>query len=116
MSRGTYAALGVLATPHGTVIIRRAYAKKQGTYILVFDGPHDALRLVLPSWRPRSSTSRRTQLTPSTPLKTKTAIAGWYHDLLPDLLHRIAHPEREAAAGYTTITEAIDVVTTAMQR
>jgi len=117
MSRGTYNALGVLQTPRGKVIVRRAHVKKQGTYILVFDGPHDALRLVLPSWKPRSTKSRRTQLTPTTPLKTKTAIAAWYQALLPELLHRIAHPAESVQAGtYTTFEQAITVVETAMKR
>lgn len=113
MARRPYRALGVITTPVGDVIVRKTKAPKQRTFVLVLDGPNDALRLVLPAWRPRSPTARRTQVTPPTPITRAAGIMAFYNRTLPSWLEAVkrgveaATPARPA---YTTLAELVAVV------
>ncbi len=40
MARRAYKALGTFTTQHGPIIVRKVYSEKQGSFILVLEGPH----------------------------------------------------------------------------
>ncbi|HAT10541.1 MAG TPA: hypothetical protein DCS97_08095 [Planctomycetes bacterium] len=77
MSRRAYAALANIPTPHGAVVIRKAFAAKQRTYVAVLSGSHAALRSCLPDWHPRQPTSRQTQVSPPRPIATPAEAVAW---------------------------------------
>ena len=89
--RRSSAALASVATPDGDIIVRKAWAEKQHSYIIVLDGPTKALCVCLPDWRPRSPTSTRVQITPPQPATTVAAVTAAVAKLLPSW--------RAAAAG-----------------
>jgi integrase/recombinase XerD len=91
MPRRAYAALGVFTTEHGAIYVRRQYADKQGTWLLICEGPHEALRAFLPDWRPRSP-STRTQITPPKPMQRVGEIMSFYHALVPIWTERLKRP------------------------
>ncbi len=115
MSRRPFSALGTFATSHGTVIVRKQFARKQDSWVLVLEGPHQALRLLLPDWQPRSP-GTRTQITPPTKLKRISAIIGFYQAQVPVWLERSkGHPSpavvmAPATPAYTTLGELIRIV------
>lgn len=78
------AALATIATPHGAVVVRKAYAAKQNTYVAVLSGPHAALRYCLPHWKPRSATSTQTQVSPKKPITTVSEAITWISKMLPE--------------------------------
>jgi site-specific recombinase XerD len=69
MTRRLLAALGTIQTPHGAVIVRKFWVERRSTFAFQFDGPHLALRWMLPKWAP-TTTSTKTQATPPTPITT----------------------------------------------
>jgi integrase len=115
MARRPYAALGTFTTKHGTVIVRKLFARSQDTWLLVLEGPHLALRMLLPDWQPRSP-GTRTQITPPAAIKKVSAITSFYQDMLPIWLERakgtpapVAIPTQSVPA-YTTLGQLMDVV------
>ena len=83
MPRRPYAALAIIPTPYGPVSVRKAWAAKQRTYVAVFDGAPTAISACLPTWTARTATSRRTQVTPPTPITTVPALVTWISSLIP---------------------------------
>ncbi len=69
-------ALGTIGTRHGIVIARKVLERRQGTYIVILEGPHEALRCILPEWRPRGP-STRTQITPPQPMRRLGDFLEW---------------------------------------
>lgn len=76
MSRRPSAALTSISTPHGAVLVRPQYAKKQSGYVLVMDGDPLALELLEPRNRLCASSSHRRTLTPPGGAVSSTAIRG----------------------------------------
>ena len=116
MTRRPRAALGVVHTARGDIIIRKFYADRQSSWILIADGSHEALRLILPDWRSRSP-STRTQITPPKPLRKVGDIIALYHTLLPQWIERAKlQPATESAsvpvqaATYRTLGELVKVL------
>lgn len=88
MARRPFAALGTLPTPHGLVIVRKVHEQRQKSWILVLDGPHPALRLLLPDWQPRSAATR-TQITPPQPARRIADILAFHQAQMPLWLERL---------------------------
>lgn len=88
MARRPFAALGTLPTPHGLVIVRKVHESRQNTWILALEGPHTALRLLLPAWQPRSPATR-TQITPPKPIHRIADIMAFYQAQMPQWLDRV---------------------------
>lgn len=112
MARRPYVALGVFTTPHGEVIVRKVKARKQRSWILVLEGPHRALRCMLPDWTPRAE-SRRTQLTPPDPMRTAAEIQAWYHRLVPVWLENVKKPPetpKPVTSTHRTLGSVVAVV------
>jgi integrase len=105
-----------LPTPHGLVIIRKVYERRQNTWILALEGPHQALRLLLPDWQPRSAATR-TQITPPQPINRIADIMAFYQAQMPAWLDRL-HTSPAAAlpqpipATYRTIGDLVGQVQT----
>jgi integrase len=91
MARRPFAALGTLPTPHGLVIVRKVHERRQNTWILALEGPHQALRLLLPEWHPKSPATR-TQITPPKPISRIADIMAFYQAQMPALLDRLRAP------------------------
>jgi integrase len=91
MARRPFAALGTLPTPHGLVIVRKVHERRKNTWILALEGPHAALRLLLPAWQPRSDATR-TQITPPKPINRITDIMAFYQAQMPVWLDRLRAP------------------------
>lgn len=64
MPRRPVAALAIITTPHGPVLVRPQHARKQGGWVLVLDGDPLALELLEPRSRPCAPSSHRRTLTP----------------------------------------------------
>jgi integrase len=114
MARRPFAALGVFASTAGTIIIRKVFAKKQATWLLICEGPHAGLRQLLPDWRPRAP-STRTQITPPAPIKRVSDIIAFYGRLVPVFYERLAGKPvplgvPTAAQSYRTLSELLRVV------
>lgn len=77
--------LASIETCLGRVVVRRRYSQHQQTWLLIFSGPQGALLLVLPGWKPRSSTSARAQLTPPLKVDSERLIATWWRCIEPRL-------------------------------
>ena len=77
MARKPFAALGTVQTPHGEVIVRKVWKALQATFVFQFEGPHLALRWMLPTWKPTTTTTK-TQATPATPIITVESIAALF--------------------------------------
>ncbi len=88
MPRRPFAALGTLPTPYGLIIIRKVHERRQNSWILALEGPHQALRLLLPAWHPRSAATR-TQITPPKPLARIADIMAFYQAQMPTWLDRL---------------------------
>jgi site-specific recombinase XerD len=67
MAQKPYAALGVVQTPHGEVIVRKVWKVRQSTFVFQLKGNHLSLRWMVPGWKP-ANPSTRTQITPPRPL------------------------------------------------
>jgi integrase len=76
MTRRSSAALATITTPHGQVLIRSQYARKQGGWVLVLDGDPLALELLEPRNRLCGTASHRRTLTPPGGAVASTAIRG----------------------------------------
>lgn len=63
MARKPYAALGVIPTPSGDVIVRKFWLARSHTFAFDLSGPHEALRWMLPKWAPNEPLTR-TQVKP----------------------------------------------------
>lgn len=114
MARRPFVALGVFTTPHGEVIVRKVKSRKQKSWILVLEGPHPALRSMLPAWNPRAE-STRTQVTPPTPMRTASEIQAWYHQIMPQWLENVKKPPEEPkpdTTTYRTLGSVVAVVDT----
>ena len=115
MARKPFKALGVFPTPAGNVIVRKIYAKKQGTWLLDCVGPHAGLRQLLPAWRPRAP-STRTQITPPARMKKAGEILGYFQTLAPVFYERLAGKSIPIAAptevppAYSTLGDLMKVV------
>lgn len=82
MSRRSYAAIAHITTPYGIVVVRKAFAAKQSTFVAVLSGPHAALRACLPHWEPRQACSRQTQVSPQRSIATPTEAVAWITPLV----------------------------------
>ena len=82
MSRRAHAAIAHIPTPHGIVVVRKAFAAKQRSFVAVLSGPHAALRACLPEWQPRQMTSRQTQVSPAKSITTATEAVAWITPLV----------------------------------
>ena len=100
MARRPFAALGTLPTPHGLVIVRKVYEQRQKSWILALEGPHAALRLLLPAWNPRSAATR-TQITPRKPISRVVDILAFYQAQMPLWLDRINSAKLNGAQAPT---------------
>jgi integrase len=76
-------ALGTVGTRHGLVVARKVFERRQATWIIVLEGPHEALRVLLPDWRPRGPSSR-TQITPPQPLRRLGEFLAWSSTCMAD--------------------------------
>ena len=76
MPRHATAALARIPTPHGPVLVRPQYARKQGGYVLVLDGDPLALELLEPRNRLCAPSSHRRTITPPGGAVAITAIRG----------------------------------------
>ncbi len=110
-----YKALGSFPTTHGPVLVRKVMAKKQQSWILVLEGPHNGLRQLLPEWRPRGP-STRTQISPPTPLKRVGDLLDFYQRQVPVWYQRLAGkpvPTTTPSSpppSYRTLAEVMRVV------
>lgn len=77
--------LASIETCLGRVVVGARYSRHQKTWLLTFSGPQGALRLVLPGWKPRTSRSGRTQLTPPFNVGCRGLIATWWWCMEPRL-------------------------------
>lgn len=93
------AAIATLATPAGAVVIRKAWSSKQGTFVIILDGPATAIRCVLPNWHPRRPTSHQAHITPPRPLIAPEAVNAWVAQQMPTWA--AAGPRRGAVASAT---------------
>jgi len=89
MSRRPFKALGTFKTPYGVVICRKVMSAKQRSFILILEGPHPGLKLLLPEWLPRGP-SRRTQLSPPEPTRKISDIMAFFQSLVPVWYERLA--------------------------
>ena len=83
MSRRAPAAIARIVTAFGPVVVRKAFAAKQGGFVAVLNGPHAALRSCLPQWQPRTISSHQTQVSPSRPLTTSAEAVAWIAQQVP---------------------------------
>jgi integrase len=99
VARRASAAWAVLSTPYGRVLVRPLYAAKQRTWVLVLDGPPEALHLL--EFRPHaiSKTSHRRHLTPPVP-------APRVNDLRPFYAQRKASWDAVLGGGRSAATPA----------
>lgn len=117
MARKPYAALGTIQTPHGEVIVRKVWKELQATYVFQFNGPHLALRWMMPSWTPPTA-STKTQVTPPTPVTTAegvTSIFGQMQAAWLARMHSLGNPAPStlpsgAPAPYQTLGQLRDLV------
>lgn len=111
MARRPFAALGTLPTPFGLVIVRKVHESRQNTWILALEGPHQALRLLLPAWHPKSPATR-TQITPPKPISRIADIMAFYQAQMPAWLDRLncaptAALPQPVPATYRTIGDLV---------
>ena len=109
-----YKALGSFPTAHGPVLVRKVFARKQGSWILVLEGAHNGLRQLLPDWMPRGP-STRTQISPPKPLKRIGEILDFFQKMTPIWYQRLAGkpvptPAAMGAPTYRTLAEVQRVV------
>ncbi|MBA3845076.1 MAG: site-specific integrase [Planctomycetes bacterium] len=85
--------------------------------MLLFDGPQPALLQVMPGWRPRSRSSKRTQLSPPVRIESEAAIKLFWQAMAPRIEQRLADPDSFSVTGtsppkptYRTIGELADLV------
>ncbi len=101
-----YAAITTIPTPDGLVYVRKSWAAKQSSYLLILDGPAPAISLLLPDWRPRSPTSTRTQVTPPTPATTTSELMTFAETQIPVWCAR-ANGKKPVTTALVTIADAI---------
>lgn len=70
MARKPYAALGVIPTPSGDVVVRKIWLARASTYIFDLSGPHAGLRWMMPKWNPAKPLTR-TQVKPPKVIETE---------------------------------------------
>ncbi|MBA3710607.1 MAG: site-specific integrase [Planctomycetes bacterium] len=111
-----------IETIHGFVGLRGLWAAKQGSMVIILTGTVPALRIVLPTWRPRSPGKTglvRVQITPEKRISTIDGINKHIESLVPDLRARavaasnaftVSGSSPPAPASYTTLGEVIDLV------
>ncbi len=113
MARRPFAAIGVLETPHGRVLVRKSFVPRQKSFVLTLEGPHADLHLLLPDWRPRTA-STRTQLTPPTRMPRAADVIAWFQSvLLPrwtERLHTTTAPAAPDMPTYTTLGQLVALV------
>lgn len=117
MARKPYAALGIIRTPHGDVIVRKVWKEAQGTFAFRFSGQHLALRWMLPHWVPTSAATT-TQVTPPVLLTTPEAVMGAFSRMSASWLKRLqstgsvtpAVLPSGAPAPYQTLGQLRDLV------
>jgi integrase len=102
-----YAAVATIPTTQGTVVVRKAWAGKQGTFVAVLDGPNEALRACLPRWRPRTPSSRRVQITPPKPIEFSAEVVSWIATCVPKWSRAAQGDAATATATLITIKDSI---------
>lgn len=102
-----YAAIATIPTPDGLVYVRKTWAAKQQTFLLVLDGPTPALSRLLPAWRPRSPTSTRTQVTPPQPVELTSQIQAFAEEMISVWMERASGMAPVTVAGLETIAHSI---------
>lgn len=107
MPRHAYAAITTIPTPDGLVYVRKTWAAKQNSFLLVLDGPTAAIERILPEWRPRSPTSTRTQVTPPTPAGMTSEIMSFAEAMIPVWMARATGRKPVSSVGLVTIADCI---------
>jgi integrase len=101
-----YAAITTIPTPDGLVYVRKTWASKQQSFLLVLDGPTPAISLLLPDWRPRSPTSTRTQVTPPQPATLTKEIQAFAETQIPIWMAR-ASGRKPVSTNLVTVADCI---------
>lgn len=106
MPRRPTAALAVIRTPCGRVLVRPLFSQRQRSWSLVLDGPPPALELLVPRNRLCAARSHRRSLTPPGGATSLSALRAYLAERHAEWSALLAHgharqPPRERLALYT---------------